>query len=61
MMEENKKKMRDEYDNQKMKLSVLSTITFVIFTLMHVTLSYEQYDITRMCAFNNAVSLSSLP
>ena len=28
---------------------------------MHVTLSYDQYDVTRMCAFNNAVSLASLP
>lgn len=61
MMAENRIRMRKEDHKKKMTLSVLSTVTFVIFTVMHVTLSYDQYDITRMRAFNQAVSLASLP
>ena len=60
-MEANRIRMRKIDAQQKLALSAISTITFVIFTIMHVTLSYEQYDVTRMSAFNRAVTLSSIP
>ena len=61
MMAAEREKMKKQDRKEKLLLSVVSTVTFVIFTIMHVTLSYDQYDITRMSAFNSAVTMASLP
>ena len=51
-------------DSQKLErgmFGLLSTIMFIIFAAMHISLSYYQYNIFLMNQFNQAVTLSLFP
>lgn len=54
-------KMTNEYYKKKMLFGMVSTVMFLMFALMHISLSLDQYDVSNMNKFNRSVSLASLP
>jgi hypothetical protein len=55
------KKTTDDQHFRKSAMGALSTIMFLFFAVMHVSLSKIQYDIGVMQTFNKAITLSLFP
>jgi len=60
-MKEMTEKITEEINAKAYYFGLVSTVIFMIFAIMHISLSEDQYDVVNMNKFNRAVSLASLP
>jgi len=60
-MKEMTEKITEEKKTNAYYFGLISTVIFMIFAIMHISLSLDQYAVPNMNKFNRAVTLATLP
>ena len=60
-MDEIKNRLMTQRRRDRLQYGAVGTIIFCVFTLFHMSLSINQYDVTNMNEFNRAVTLATIP
>jgi len=54
-------KIKKAIQTKKDYFGYISTIIFLVFAIMHISLSLDQYDVGNMNKFGKSVTLATLP